>query len=213
MATWRTEYLMALDERDKKEKANQGFYQSYTKLADRAGSATTSKVIETSAKGPKVGIGHLRSQSPADTETLTQLRLDLAEAQRGKSELAADLKSLNDELQKLKLKSKSDVKRVNELASEKAGLIIRMKDRDEELKGKAKLLEVGLRALDNYLKRSTEYGLLQDVHDETVSLTLQLNMAEEQAKKLKRENKELVDRWMARMGEEADAMNNASKFS
>ena len=184
-----------------------------TKLADRAGSATTSKVIETSAKGPKVGIGHLRSQSPADTETLTQLRLDLAEAQRGKSELAADLKSLNDELQKLKLKSKSDVKRVNELASEKAGLIIRMKDRDEELKGKAKLLEVGLRALDNYLKRSTEYGLLQDVHDETVSLTLQLNMAEEQAKKLKRENKELVDRWMARMGEEADAMNNASKFS
>jgi len=37
-------------------------------------------------------------------------------------------------------------------------------------------------------------------------------MAEQLAEKLKRENKELVDRWMARMGEEADAMNNASKF-
>lgn len=51
------------------------------------------------------------------------------------------------------------------------------------------------------------------MHDETVSLTLQLNMAEEKCRKLERENKELVDRWMARMGEEADAMNNASKFS
>ena len=51
------------------------------------------------------------------------------------------------------------------------------------------------------------------MHDETVSLTLQLNMAEEQSLKFKRENKELVDRWMARMGQEADAMNDKSKFS
>lgn len=46
-----------------------------------------------------------------------------------------------------------------------------------------------------------------------VSLTLQLNMAEEQSRKLRQENKELVDRWMARMGQEADAMNDKSKFS
>jgi hypothetical protein len=46
-----------------------------------------------------------------------------------------------------------------------------------------------------------------------VALNLQLHMAEQESEKLKRENKELVDRWMARMGEEADAMNNASKFS
>jgi hypothetical protein len=38
-------------------------------------------------------------------------------------------------------------------------------------------------------------------------------MSEEQSSKLKRENKELVDRWMARMGQEADAMNDKSKFS
>lgn len=53
----------------------------------------------------------------------------------------------------------------------------------------------------------------QDVHDETVSLTLQLNMAEEHSQELRRENKDLVDRWMARMGQEADAMNEESKFS
>lgn len=54
---------------------------------------------------------------------------------------------------------------------------------------------------------------LQDVQDEMLSLNLQLNMAEQRSKKLERDNKDLVDRWMARMGQEADALNNASKFS
>jgi len=53
----------------------------------------------------------------------------------------------------------------------------------------------------------------QDVQNEMVSLNLQLNMSEQQKKKLQKENKELVDRWMARMGKEADAMNDASSFS
>ena len=51
------------------------------------------------------------------------------------------------------------------------------------------------------------------MHDETLSLTLQLNMAEEHSRRLRQENQELVDRWMARMGQEADAMNDKSKFS
>ena len=53
----------------------------------------------------------------------------------------------------------------------------------------------------------------QNVHDETLSLTIELNMANEQSQKLRKENQDLVDRWMARKGQEADAMNDASKFS
>jgi hypothetical protein len=53
---------------------------------------------------------------------------------------------------------------------------------------------------------------LQSVQDELASLNLQLNMAEDRSSKLRRENQELVDRWMARMGQEADAMNEASRF-
>jgi len=45
-----------------------------------------------------------------------------------------------------------------------------------------------------------------------MSLNLQLNMAEQQSNKLRKENKDLIDRWMARMGQEADAMNDASEF-
>lgn len=37
-------------------------------------------------------------------------------------------------------------------------------------------------------------------------------MAEQQSNKLRKENKDLIDRWMARMGQEADAMNDASEF-
>jgi len=40
-----------------------------------------------------------------------------------------------------------------------------------------------------------------------ISLNLQLNISEQNAKKLKAENKELIDRWMARKGKEADEMN------
>jgi hypothetical protein len=46
-----------------------------------------------------------------------------------------------------------------------------------------------------------------------VSLNLQVNMSDERNKKLQKENQDLIDRWMARMGQEADALNNASKFS
>jgi hypothetical protein len=46
-----------------------------------------------------------------------------------------------------------------------------------------------------------------------LSLNLQLNMAEQRSKRLQAENKELIDRWMARMGQEAEALNDASLFS
>lgn len=38
-------------------------------------------------------------------------------------------------------------------------------------------------------------------------------MADEQSNRLQRENQELVDRWMARKGKEAEAMNDTSKYS
>jgi uncharacterized protein YggE len=41
-----------------------------------------------------------------------------------------------------------------------------------------------------------------------ITLNLQVNISEQTAKKLKEENKELIDRWMARMGREADKMND-----
>ena len=40
---------------------------------------------------------------------------------------------------------------------------------------------------------------------------MELNLTEQKSKRVAAENKELVDRWMKRMGEEADAMNQQNE--
>lgn len=100
------------------------------------------------------------------------------------------------------------------MEGEIANLQLRLRDRDEELKGKAKLLEVCLASrLTNDFGKQSNTCCLQEFQDELAALNLQINMAEQRADRLQRENHDLVDRWMARMGIEADAMNDASKFS
>jgi hypothetical protein len=53
----------------------------------------------------------------------------------------------------------------------------------------------------------------KDVHDEVISLNLQLNMSEQRVKDLRAENKELIDRWMAYKGQEAEEMNKTLQDS
>jgi len=48
---------------------------------------------------------------------------------------------------------------------------------------------------------------LDNTHNEVLSLNIQLNMSEQKNRDLKAENKDLIDRWMARMGQEAEEMN------
>jgi hypothetical protein len=80
--------------------------------------------------------------APDDQAALASVRTDLTVAQRSKVELHANLKLVNDELQILKQRSQIESKRISDLASQKNMLLIKIKDRDEELKGKSKLLEV-----------------------------------------------------------------------
>ena len=132
------------------------------------------------------------SPAPPESTSLTALRLDLAKAQHERSELQTKLDGALRELEALKTRSKAESKRITQLTAGMSQMTIRLRDRDEELRGKAKLIE--------------------DVQDENMTLNLQLNMADEQAKKLKKENQELVDRWMARMGKEAERMNDENQF-
>lgn len=67
----------------------------------------------------------------------------------------------------------------------------KLRDREDELRQKNKLVA--------------------DVQDELAVLNLQLTVAEQERKKAKDEVKVLVDRWMKRMGEEAERMNVANE--
>ncbi|PYI11122.1 autophagy protein [Aspergillus sclerotiicarbonarius CBS 121057] len=205
MAHWKEEYSAALAARDRREKANIAIYDAYTQLADRTGRMGTaasnpqSPVPTDGQQGPTDISGSRSSrqtsgaQDPSLQETLLTTRADLAEAQRSRSELQDRLARVTAELEKLRKRNTQDGRRIHAYGGEVAHLQLRLKDRDEELRGKAKLLE--------------------DFQDELASLNLQLNMAEERSSRLQRENQELVDRWMARMGREAEAMNAASQFS
>ncbi|KAL8801374.1 MAG: hypothetical protein Q9182_004488 [Xanthomendoza sp. 2 TL-2023] len=198
MTSWRQEYLLALQARDRSEQAQKPFYDAYTRLADRAATADAqaraiAEAEPTPIQPSKAAPPRTSAQQSSNAESLAQIRADLTEAQRNRETLQSRLQDVSSSLQKSKSQSVIDKKRLDELTSERAALTLRLRDRDEELRGKAKLLE--------------------DLQDETVSLNLQLNMAEHQVQKLRKENEELVERWMARMGEEANAMNEASKFT
>lgn len=162
--------------------------------------AMTSTPVEDEASKPTIPpslplVGFRRVSSPPprpDSPSVVQMRQDLAKSQQERSELQSKFDTASRELQQLKSKSKQDTKKLSQLTTSVNQLSMRLRDRDEELKGKAKLVE--------------------NVQDENVTLNLQLNLAEEQQEKLKKENKDLVDRWMVRMGTEADRMNSEHKF-
>ncbi|MCJ1478796.1 hypothetical protein MMC13_007480 [Lambiella insularis] len=187
--SWRIKYLQALQARDNQEQVNRDVFDAYTRLADRAAALPLPAVP---ADGDTTDLRGAQTAAAAESTTKV-VRQNLVDAQRNREELETHLRMATNDLEKLQLKSKAEREHVNKLTAEKTALTKKLKDRDEELRGKSKLLE--------------------SVHDETLSLTIELNMVEEQNKRLQSENKELVDRWMARKGQEADAMNSESKFS
>ncbi|RDL39738.1 uncharacterized protein BP5553_04078 [Venustampulla echinocandica] len=191
MASWREEYIQALQERDEREKA------SYQRIDDELINAFADLLARTSAlEAEKAANDPAQdSKSPgsaiptAAAEGSAQEKSHLAGALRQNGQLQSRIKLAEAELVKLRTKTRTDAKLIESLSRERASLSQKVKDRDEELRGKAKLLD-------------------KDVHDEVISLNLQLNMSEKNVKKLKTENKELIDRWMIHKGREAEAMNN-----
>ena len=77
--------------------------------------------------------------------------------------------------------------RIAQLEKHRAHLERRGKDKQEELKGKGRFVE--------------------EIQDEMVALNLQLNMAEQESARLRKENEELTRRWVSKMEEEAARMN------
>lgn len=72
----------------------------------------------------------------------TQLRHDLAEALRSKGTTEARLRAAEEELMKLRAKTKEDSRSIRDLTSDRTTLTTRLKDREYELREKRKLLEV-----------------------------------------------------------------------
>lgn len=125
-----------------------------TKLADRTACSTPTTAPPSGAQSPAAAARSPSTtdpkkqskgepaQSPHDLLALT--RADLSEAQRSRSELQDRLSRTKADLEKLRKRSTLDGRRIKTLEQDATHLQLRLKDRDEELRGKAKLLDVGL---------------------------------------------------------------------
>ncbi|KAI0881973.1 autophagy protein 16 [Annulohypoxylon maeteangense] len=195
MPDWRSDYISSLQEAERNNPVNKDLVQACSQLADRIAALEAEKAVwKTSGKQQSSSEKPSSSKAPATTDTTTnsdssvaQLRLDLAEALRSKGQLQNRLKTAEDELQKLRTKTKVDTKRISDLTIERNAIAAKLGDRNEELIGKNKMLK--------------------DIQDDNLTLNIQLDVTEQKAAKLTAENKDLVKRWMERMRDEADAMN------
>ncbi|KAI2470655.1 autophagy protein 16 [Annulohypoxylon bovei var. microspora] len=194
MPDWRSDYLNSLQEAERNSPVNKDLVQACSQLADRVAALEAEKTVwKTSGKQQLLSEKPSSGKATATTETtnsdssVAQLRLNLAEALRSKGQLQSRLKTAEDELQKLRTKTKVDTKRISDLTIERNSIAAKLGDRNEELIGKNKMLK--------------------DIQDENLTLNIQLDVTEQKAAKLTAENKDLVKRWMERMRHEADAMN------
>lgn len=121
-----------------------------TRLADRTAHAASTPqdqqsqptATSTSSISPKVPSRKPSDQGPATPDALAAARADLSAAQRSRAELQDQLSRTSAELEKLKKKNGQDSRRIGALEGERTHLTLRLRDRDEELRGKAKLLDV-----------------------------------------------------------------------
>ncbi|KAI0460513.1 autophagy-related protein 16 [Xylaria acuta] len=199
MPHWRDDYLASLQEAERDNPVNKDLVEAYSQLADRvaaleaekaawaAGSSTPSSTKAAAAPSKPPSTSTADPTTSSSEGVVAQLRLDLAEALRGRGQAQTRLKAAEAELTSLRSKNKADSKRISDLATERNALTARVRDLNEELEKKRKFLK--------------------DIQDDNLTLNMELNMTIQKAAKVQAENKELVDRWMKRIGHEADALN------
>ena len=133
----------------------------------------------------------LSDADAGDAAVTARLRLDLAEALRARGAFEARLKTAEDELVRLRAQTSADATSIRDLSAERKMLSRRLRDRESELRDKGKLVA--------------------EVQDELAVLHLQLNMTEKKRAERETDYRQLVERYMKRVGREADELNDSSE--
>ncbi|KAM7184325.1 autophagy protein 16 [Rhypophila sp. PSN 637] len=209
MAGWREEYLSGIREAERHNPVNLELVDACSQLADRVAALEAEKAVlqqqqqppdsrrasvATKEKARPSPAADTQAEQPTNDEAaalIARLRLDLTEALRAKGQFQTRLQIAEDELARLRSKNSTDTKSIRDLTSLCKSQQIKLRDRQEELKAKNKLVA--------------------DVQDELTVLNIQLNLAEQRRKEKEEENKQLIERFMKRVGQEADAMNLANE--
>ncbi|KAH8910002.1 autophagy protein 16 [Coniochaeta sp. PMI_546] len=203
MPNWRDEYLSNIEKVQSENAVDRDLIAAYSQLIDRVTALEAENAAlqdsqppqRPTARQPPSGTPSPQpaDDSSTDTKPVSRLRKDLAEALRQKGQLQSRLKNAEDELARLRNQTSADSRALRSLEAERKMLSRKLRDRDDELREKKKLVA--------------------DVQDELAVLNMELTVAERERKRAQDETKVLVDRWMKRMGQEAEDMNNANEPS
>ncbi|KAK0267895.1 autophagy protein 16, interacts with Atg12p-Atg5p [Friedmanniomyces endolithicus] len=193
MSDWIEQYSAALTERDAREQAHKVYIDAYTRLADRT---ATLAANPPTPQPPTSNLPKSKPTSkdpdPTPNDLLSNLRADLSTTQKARQTLATQVVDLTLALTTLHSTSATSTSQLALLTRQKADTERKLRDRDEELRGKDRMVVLA--------------------QDEMVAQGLQLSLAEQKGEGLRRENRELVARWMDRMGKEAERVNRDSKW-
>ncbi|KAK3904342.1 autophagy protein 16 [Staphylotrichum tortipilum] len=195
MADWRQEYLSGIRDAEKQHPINRALIAAYSQLLDRVALLEAEKAAQSEPTGPpeapaKGSPAPTPAAAADDTPIIARLRLELAETLRAKGQFQQRLSVAEEELTRLRAKTTADTKVLRDLTAERRTLTVKLRDREEELRVKKKLVA--------------------DVQDELAVLNMQLDMVERKRAEKEAENKQLVERFMQRVGQEAEAMNLAN---
>ncbi|KAK6509456.1 hypothetical protein TWF481_004200 [Arthrobotrys musiformis] len=195
LATWRSDLLVAFAERDLREKSQASLISEYSRLADRAAILTSTPIASTTST--PASTDQQQSKLSAELQslhaTLTTLRTDLAASQKDRTALQSQLTTATTALTLLQKSSTANLRELDKVKTERYHLEQKVKSKEDESKLNRKMIE--------------------NLQDEIIALNIQLNIGEQAKMRLKSENEELIARWMALKKDEADAMNNNSKYS
>lgn len=182
---WSEDILRKLDIRDVYEKKDSHYFKAFAKL---------SQVCNNQEK--------IRSNSPSpsltgiEDETRQNINNQLNEQiELLKLENESVISSLNQStinIEKYEIKEKK-MNRVNEqLESKISNLTQKINNLQEEIKEKNKTIEI--------------------INDENLINQIQNNVLNDQIKQLKNENESLIKRWMDKVKEDAEKLNDANQF-
>lgn len=227
MTSWQTIVRQRLEERDGRERGFDEMVENYQRLTKFAkqqkerntsiltAAGATSKSSSTSNSSMTGTVkaaseitsssgGALRSTNEADSAAVKQayitslesqlqsMRDELATLYKTQSQNAQRLLDLNEQIQSRSERDREQGEESRKVNEE----VVRLRRKEEDLRG-----VVG-----------EKDKMIQMLQDEISALSLELNQVELRNDDLKRDNASLLQRWLDRMNDEAEKMNDGNQF-
>ncbi|BFZ59459.1 hypothetical protein YB2330_000469 [Saitoella coloradoensis] len=185
---WREQLLSRLLERDRREKAHTEMIQAYSKLA--AGVVEANKPRPRSESGAAEKSTTFTSKDSSDN--VDEFKATIADLYKKQSELKQQLNTTTKELDTAKDAVANTERQLSHAQARRD--VLERKDRVNE---------------ETMREKNKEIQYLQD---EILTFQLQLSLLEDKVNGLEADNRQLLERWMQKMKQEAEKMNEANEM-